>query len=93
MATFEIIIDDEAGKAWRRFIGRLKARNLSGVEVGSSDTHGGLRQTLGAAFPGLIGALCTEQQEECGLWGGATSRWRRSLSGKRPSYLTTIRYQ
>jgi len=48
----------ETGEAWRRFIGQLKARGLSGVEVATSDAHGGLRQALEAAFPGLIWQRC-----------------------------------
>ena len=48
----------ETGEAWRRFIGRLKARGLSGVEVATSDAHEGLRQALEAAFPGLIWQRC-----------------------------------
>jgi transposase-like protein len=48
----------ETGEAWRRFIGRLKARGLSGVEVATSDAHKGLRQALEAAFPGLIWQRC-----------------------------------
>jgi transposase-like protein len=48
----------ETGEAWRRFIGRLKGRGLSGVEVATSDAHEGLRQSLQAAFPGLIWQRC-----------------------------------
>jgi transposase-like protein len=48
----------ETGEAWRRFIDRLKARGLSGVEVATSDAHKGLRQALEAAFPGLIWQRC-----------------------------------
>lgn len=48
----------ETGEAWRRFIGRLKARGLAGVEVATSDAHEGLRQALEAAFPGLIWQRC-----------------------------------
>jgi transposase-like protein len=48
----------ETGEAWRRFIGRLKGRGLSGVEVATSDAHEGLRQALEAAFPGLIWQRC-----------------------------------
>lgn len=48
----------ETGEAWRRFIQRLKARGLSGVELATSDAHDGLRQALQAAFPGLIWQRC-----------------------------------
>lgn len=48
----------ETAESWRRFIQRLKARGLSGVEVATSDAHEGLRQALEAAFPGLIWQRC-----------------------------------
>jgi len=48
----------ETREGWRRFIDRLKARGLSGVEVAMSDAHEGLRQVLEAAFPGLIWQRC-----------------------------------
>jgi len=48
----------ETGESWRRFIDRLKARGLSGVEVATSDAHEGLRQALEAAFSGLIWQRC-----------------------------------
>lgn len=48
----------ETGEAWRRFIGRLKARGLSGVELATSDAHEGLHQALEAAFSGLIWQRC-----------------------------------
>jgi transposase-like protein len=48
----------ETREAWRRFIGQLKGRGLSGVEVATSDAHKGLRQALEAAFPGLIWQRC-----------------------------------
>jgi transposase-like protein len=48
----------ETGEAWRRFIDRLKARGLSGVEVATSDAHEGLRQALETAFSGLIWQRC-----------------------------------
>jgi transposase-like protein len=48
----------ETGEAWRRFIGQLKRRGLSGVEVATSDAHDGLVQALREAFPGLIWQRC-----------------------------------
>ena len=52
----------ETGEAWRRFIGQLKARGLSGVEVATSDAHEGLRQALEAALPGLIWQRCHTEE-------------------------------
>jgi transposase-like protein len=58
----------ETGEAWRRFIGQLKARGLSGVvaqkflRMATSDAHGGLRQALEAAFPGLIWQRCHTEE-------------------------------
>jgi transposase-like protein len=48
----------ETGEAWRRFIQRLKERGLSGVDVATSDAHGGLRQALEAALPGIVWQRC-----------------------------------
>ena len=48
----------ETGEAWRRFIGQLKRRGLSGVELATSDAHDGLVQALRGAFPGLIWQRC-----------------------------------
>jgi len=48
----------ETGEGWRRFIGQLKRRGLSGVEVATSDAHDGLVQALREAFPGLIWQRC-----------------------------------
>jgi len=48
----------ETGESWRRFIQQLKTRGLSGVEVATSDAHGGLRQALETSFPGLIWQRC-----------------------------------
>jgi transposase-like protein len=48
----------ETTEAWRRFIGQLKSRGLSGVEVATSDAHDGLVQALREAFPGLIWQRC-----------------------------------
>ena len=48
----------ETGEGWRRFIGQLKRRGLSGVEVATSDAHEGLVQALREAFPGLIWQRC-----------------------------------
>jgi len=52
----------ETGESWRRFIDRLKARGLSGVEVATSDAHEGLRQALEAAFSGLIWQRCHTEE-------------------------------
>lgn len=48
----------ETTEGWRRFIGQLKSRGLSGVEVATSDAHDGLVQALREAFPGLIWQRC-----------------------------------
>ena len=48
----------ETIEGWRRFIGQLKRRGLSGVEVATSDAHDGLVQALREAFPGLIWQRC-----------------------------------
>ncbi|MCS4034550.1 transposase-like protein [Salinibacter ruber] len=48
----------ETEEGWRRFIGQLKHRGLSGVEVATSDAHDGLVQALREAFPGLIWQRC-----------------------------------
>ena len=48
----------ETGEAWRWFIGQLKRRGRSGVEVATSDAHEGLKQALEEAFPGLIWQRC-----------------------------------
>jgi transposase-like protein len=48
----------ETEEGWRRFIGQLKHRGLSGVEVATSDAHEGLIQALREAFPGLIWQRC-----------------------------------
>jgi transposase-like protein len=48
----------ETTEGWRRFIGQLKSRGLSGVEVATSDAHVGLVQALREAFPGLIWQRC-----------------------------------
>jgi transposase-like protein len=48
----------ETEEGWRRFIGQLKRRGLSGVEVATSDAHEGLIQALREAFPGLIWQRC-----------------------------------
>jgi len=59
---------EETGEAWRRFIGQLKARGLSGVlaqkflRMATSDAHKGLRQALEAAFPGLIWQRCHTEE-------------------------------
>ena len=44
----------ETEEGWRRFICGLKKRGLSGVELATSDAHGGLKQALEESFPGLI---------------------------------------
>jgi transposase-like protein len=48
----------ETNEGWSRFIGQLKRRGLSGVEVATSDAHDGLVQALREAFPGLIWQRC-----------------------------------
>jgi len=48
----------ETEEAWRRFIGDLKRRGLSGVDVATSDAHERLTQALQEAFPGLIWQRC-----------------------------------
>jgi transposase-like protein len=48
----------ETNEGWSRFIGQLKRRGLSGVEVATSDAHEGLVQALREAFPGLIWQRC-----------------------------------
>ena len=48
----------ETNEGWSRFIGQLKCRGLSGVEVATSDAHEGLVQALREAFPGLIWQRC-----------------------------------
>ena len=62
----------ETGEAWRRFIGQLKRRGLSGVEVATSDAHEGLRQALEEAFPGLI-------------WQRCQAHFRRNILDQTPS--------
>ena len=58
----------ETSESWRRFIDRLKTRGLSGVvaqkflRMATSDAHGGLRQALQAAFPGLIWQRCHTEE-------------------------------
>ncbi len=48
----------ETAEGWRRFIGQLKSRGLSGARVATSDAHEGLVQALREGFPGLIWQRC-----------------------------------
>jgi len=44
----------ETAEGWRRFIGQLKSRGLSGARAATSDAHDGLACALREGFPGLI---------------------------------------
>jgi transposase-like protein len=48
----------ETQAAWKRLLGQLKERGLSGVEVATSDAHDGLRQAVEESFPGVIWQRC-----------------------------------
>jgi len=49
----------ETQAAWKRLLGQLKERGLSGVEVATSDAHsGGLRQAAEESFPGAGWQRC-----------------------------------
>ena len=62
----------ETEEGWRRFIRQLKERDLSGVELATSDAHEGLKKALQEAFPGLI-------------WQRCQSHFRRNALGQTPS--------
>nr|WP_259204557.1 transposase [Salinibacter ruber] len=62
----------ETEEAWRRFIGQLNHRGLSGARVATSDAHEGLVQALREAFPGLI-------------WQRCQAHFRRNVLGRTPS--------
>jgi putative transposase len=48
----------ESGGAWKKFIGRLKERGLSGVDHVTSDAHEGLREAIQEQLPGSIWTRC-----------------------------------
>jgi transposase-like protein len=48
----------ETQAAWKRLLGQLKERGLTGVEVATSDAHEGLRQAVEESFPGVIWQRC-----------------------------------
>jgi len=62
----------ETEEGWRRFIGQLKQRGLSGVELSTSDAHPGLIRALKEAFPGLI-------------WQRCQAHFRRNVLDRAPS--------
>jgi transposase-like protein len=68
----------ETEEAWRRFIGQLKDRGLSGARVATSDAHDGLVQALREAFPGLIWQRC-HTEESLG------AHFRRNVLDQMPS--------
>jgi len=87
----------ETGEAWRRFIGQLKARGLSGVvaqkflRMATSDAHGGLRQALEAAFPGLIWQRChTEEFLGVHFWRNVLDRTPTGLRDRMHGLLDRI---
>ena len=47
--------DSEDGAFWTAFLRLLKARGLTGVQLVISDAHTGLKQAIGAAWPGRAG--------------------------------------
>ena len=53
----------ETESDWHRFK-RLKVRELSGVRVATRDARGSPRQTLHAAFPGLVWQTVTRTSAE-----------------------------
>jgi transposase-like protein len=70
----------ETEEAWRRFIGQLKHRGLSGVEVATSDAHEGLVQALREGRPGLI-------------WQRCQAHFRRNVIDQTPSSYRDRMYQ
>jgi len=48
----------ESSGAWKKFIGRLKERGLSGVEHVTSDAHEGLTNAIQEQLPGSIWTRC-----------------------------------
>jgi len=52
----------ETGEGWRALFSDLKARELSGVEMITSDAHEELRGAIQRCFPGAIGQRCHTEE-------------------------------
>jgi transposase-like protein len=48
----------ETQAAWKCLLRQLKERGLEGVEVATSDAHGGLKNAVRESFPGVIWQRC-----------------------------------
>jgi transposase-like protein len=64
----------ETQAAWKRLLGQLRDRGLSGVEVATSDAHDGLRQAIEEHFPGVI-------------WQRCQAHFRRNVMNQAPAKL------
>lgn len=67
----------ESGGAWKKFIGRLKERGLSGVEHVTSDAHEDLTEAIQEQLPGSIWTRC-HTEESLGV------HFRRNVLDKTP---------
>ena len=81
----------ETGEAWRRFIGQLKRRGLSGVELATSDAHEGLEVALRSTFPGCIWQRCpaatrTKRSGSGGEGSGCQRIWKKVFLRQLPCW-------
>lgn len=44
------VVDTESHDSWLAFLRRVRARGVTGVQLVTSDAHGGLRRAMGAAW-------------------------------------------
>ena len=52
------VVDTESYDSWSEFLGRVKARGVTGVQLATSDAHEGLRRAIEETFQGAAWQRC-----------------------------------
>jgi putative transposase len=76
------IVDTESYDSWSEFLGRVKARDITGVRLATSDAHEGLRRAMEEVFQGAAWQRCVVHLKRDRARAASGSRSpRRRISG------------
>ncbi len=75
------VVDTESYDSWSEFLGRVKARGVSGVRLVTSDAHEGLRRAVEETFQGAAWQRCVVHlMRDCARAASGSRRLSRRVS-------------
>jgi len=75
------VVDTESYDSWSEFLGRVKARGVTGVQLVTSDAHEGLRRAIEETFQGAAWQRCAVHlMRDCARAASGSRQLQRRVS-------------